>query len=114
MSAKATARTRNKGLCPETRRIDSPAPLLKEEWNQQLTNMRDSNVTNNTAVGNRSKRLLRTREAAEYLSVSSWKLRKLVQDGMLPIVQDSDRAAWRVDLRDLDAFIERNKRLSPM
>lgn len=98
----------------KARRIDSPAPLFKEEWNQQLTNMRDSNVTNHNAVASRSKRLLRTREAAEYLSVSSWKLRKLVQDGLLPIVQDSDGAAWRVDLRDLDAFIERNKRLSPM
>jgi excisionase family DNA binding protein len=75
-------------------------------------------VTQTLAVANRttapSRRLLRTKEAAEYLSVSPWKLRKLVQDGLLPIVQDSDGAAWRVDVRDLDGFIERNKRLRPL
>ena len=48
------------------------------------------------------RRLLRVREAAQYLSVSPWKLRRLVQDGLLPIVQ-----------ADLDAFIERNKRQEP-
>jgi len=61
-----------------------------------------------------AKRLLRVKEAAHYLSVSSWKLRKLVQDGLLPIVQDSEGGAWRVDVRDLDSFIERNKRVEPL
>jgi excisionase family DNA binding protein len=59
------------------------------------------------------KRLLRVKEAAEYLSLSAWKLRQLVQDGLLPVVQSSEGGAWRVDLRDLDAFIERNKRTEP-
>jgi excisionase family DNA binding protein len=57
-----------------------------------------------------AKRLLRIREAAEYLSLSPWKLRRLVQDGQLPLVQACEGGAWRVDVRDLDAFIERNKR----
>jgi len=57
-----------------------------------------------------AKRLLRVREAAEYLSISPWKLRRLIQDGLLPIVQASEGGAWRVDVRDLDVFIERNKR----
>jgi excisionase family DNA binding protein len=57
-----------------------------------------------------AKRLLRVREAAEYLSLSPWKLRRLIQDGRLPIVQASEGGAWRVDVRDLDAFIEQNKR----
>jgi excisionase family DNA binding protein len=61
-----------------------------------------------------TKRLLRVREAAEYLSISPWKLRRLVQDGLLPIVQDRDGGAWRVDVRDLDSFIERNKRTEPL
>jgi excisionase family DNA binding protein len=60
------------------------------------------------------KRLLRVREAAQYLSVSAWKLRRLIQNGLLPIVQESEGAAWRIDLRDLDAFIERNKRVEPL
>ena len=61
-----------------------------------------------------AKRLLRVREAAHYLGVSPWKLRRLVQDGLLPIVQDRDGGAWRVDMRDLDAFIERHKRSEPL
>jgi excisionase family DNA binding protein len=61
-----------------------------------------------------AKRLLRVREAAEYLSLSRWKLRRLVQDGLLPIVQDSEGGSWRVDVRDLDSFIERNKRSEPL
>ena len=61
-----------------------------------------------------AKRLLRTREAAQYLSVSPWKLRRLVQDGLLPVVQAREGGAWRVDVRDLDTFIERNKRVEPL
>ena len=57
-----------------------------------------------------TKRLLRVREAAEYLSISPWKVRRLIQQGLLPVVQASESGAWRVDVRDLDAFIERNKR----
>jgi excisionase family DNA binding protein len=74
---------------------------------QPAPRRRDPNVTRSAPLG---RRLLRTREAAAYLSISPWKLRRLVQDGALPIVQDSEGAAWRVDLRDLDGFIERNKR----
>ena len=60
-----------------------------------------------------AKRLLRTREAAQYLSISPWKLRRLVQDGLLLIVQENEGAAWRIDVRDLDAFVERHKRTEP-
>jgi len=60
------------------------------------------------------KRLLRVRDAAQYLSVSPWKLRRLVQDGLLPIIQHSDGAPWLLDVRDLDSFIERNKRTEPL
>ena len=58
----------------------------------------------------KSKRLLRTRDAAQYLSISSWKLRRLIQDGRLPVVQDCDGSPFLLDVRDLDGFIERNKR----
>ena len=77
-----------------------------------------SAITSSTRVGSESaitrptfaKRLLRVREAAEYLSLSPWKLRRLIQDGHLPIVQSCEGGAWRVDVRDLDSFIDRNKR----
>jgi excisionase family DNA binding protein len=61
-----------------------------------------------------AKRLLRTREAAQYLSISPWKLRRLIQDGLLPIVQENEGTAWRIDVRDLDAFVERHKRTEPL
>jgi len=57
-----------------------------------------------------AKRLLRVSEAAEYLRFSPWKIRRLIQEGRLPVVQASEGGAWRVDVRDLDSFIDRNKR----
>ena len=58
----------------------------------------------------RAKRLLRTREAAEYLSVSKWKLRSMVADGQLPVVQADDSSPFLFDIRDLDNWAERHKR----
>lgn len=55
------------------------------------------------------RRLLRLKEAAEYVSLSPWKLRKLVQDGHLPVVKYGENAPWLLDLRDLDGWVERHK-----
>ena len=46
-------------------------------------------------------RLLRTKEAAAYLSVSEWKLRLLIQDEIIPVVQDQRGGPFLLDLRDL-------------
>jgi excisionase family DNA binding protein len=51
-------------------------------------------------------RLLRTKQAAQYLSVSPWTLRKLAQDGKLPLIAEG---AWRFDRVDLDKYVEQNK-----
>jgi excisionase family DNA binding protein len=56
-----------------------------------------------------SRRLLRLKEAARYIALSPWKLRKLVQDGQLPIVKYGENAPWLLDLRDLDGWVERHK-----
>jgi excisionase family DNA binding protein len=56
-------------------------------------------------------RLLRTKPAANYLGIAPKKLRRLVQDGRLPVVEDGDGAPWRFDIRDLDAYVERSKKL---
>jgi excisionase family DNA binding protein len=56
-----------------------------------------------------SRRLLRLKEAAQYVSLSPWKLRKLVQDGQLPIVKYGENTPWLLDLRDLDGWVERHK-----
>jgi hypothetical protein len=55
------------------------------------------------------KRLLRTKEAAQYLGMSPGKLRWLTQCGELPIIQHDERAPWLYDLRDLDSHIEKSK-----
>jgi excisionase family DNA binding protein len=62
--------------------------------------------TNN---GNSSRRLLKVKQAAEYLSISPWTLRKLVQSQQLRIVKLDDRGPWLLDIRDLDHFIEGRK-----
>jgi excisionase family DNA binding protein len=84
--------------------------------------MRDCNVTKSPGAAipnwkgkspNPSRRLLRLKVAAEYLSLSPWKLRSLIQDGRLPVVQDSEGSPFLLDVRDLDGYVERNKRATP-
>ncbi len=57
-------------------------------------------------------RLLRTSEAARYLNVSPWKLRKLVHDEQLPVIDGAESvgANWLFDRLDLDRWIEQQKR----
>jgi excisionase family DNA binding protein len=57
------------------------------------------------------RRLLKTKEAAYYLGISTWKVRKLVLDRKLPCVIDSANSPWLFDIRDLDAYIETNKHM---
>jgi len=56
-----------------------------------------------------TRRLLRLKEAAQYVSLSPWKLRKLVQDGQLPVVKYGENTPWLLDMRDLDGWVERHK-----
>jgi excisionase family DNA binding protein len=84
--------------------------------------MRDYNVTNSEPVnfpirrkiGIPNRRLLRLKAAAEYLSLSPWKVRSLIQAGRLPVVQDGEGSPFLLDVRDLDVYVERNKRLTPL
>ena len=55
------------------------------------------------------RRLLRVRPASEYLSISTGKLRALVQRGELPVIKDGGGGPWLVDVRDLDLWVERQK-----
>lgn len=59
----------------------------------------------------KARRLLPTRDAAAYLSVSPWQLRNLVHTGQIPVVQHAEGGRFLLDVRDLDAWIERNKRM---
>jgi excisionase family DNA binding protein len=54
-----------------------------------------------------TKRLLKTAQAAEYLSCSPWKLRELVRDEKIPhVILGEDDSVWRFDVLDLDKFID--------
>ena len=57
------------------------------------------------------RRLLRIAEAAEYLHLSPWTLRGLVQRGELPIIKlvENGHSPWLFDIRDLDDWITRTK-----
>ena len=59
------------------------------------------------------RRLIRTKEAASYLSMSDWKLRRLIQEGTFPVVQDHEGGPFLLDVRDLDGYVENHKRLIP-
>jgi hypothetical protein len=63
----------------------------------------------NKAADNPGRRLLKVRQAAIYLSISPWSLRRLVQTQQLRIVRLEDRGPWLLDVRDLDQFIETRK-----
>ena len=57
-------------------------------------------------------RLVKTKQAAEYLAISEWKLRNLVQLGLIPYIEDGGGTSpWRFDVRDLDAYVERSRRV---
>ncbi len=56
-----------------------------------------------------SRRLLRLKPAAEYLSLSPGKLRALIQASEIPLVKYGENAPWLIDVRDLDSWIERSK-----
>lgn len=52
--------------------------------------------------------LITIRQAAERLSVSTKTIYRRIKDGSLPVVKISEKD-YRIDERDLDAFIQRLK-----
>jgi len=52
------------------------------------------------------------RPASEYLSISPATLRVIVQREGLPVIRlaEGGHAPWLLDIRDLDAWVERTKR----
>jgi excisionase family DNA binding protein len=60
------------------------------------------------------KRLLRLKDAAVYLSLSPWKLRRLVWERRLPVVQDGEGSPFLFDQSDLDSYVESHKRSFPI
>ena len=61
------------------------------------------------SADNPGRRLLKVKQAAEYLSISPRTLRGLVQAQELRIVKLGNRGPWLLDVQDLDQFIEARK-----
>lgn len=59
------------------------------------------------------RRVMRVRDAAAYLGISTRQVRTLVQNRELPVVRlfQNDHSPWTLDQRDLDLLIERRKEL---
>jgi len=54
-------------------------------------------------------RLLRLKSAADYLSLSTWTLRAIIQRGEIPIIKYGNNAPWLIDIRDLDSWVDRHR-----
>jgi excisionase family DNA binding protein len=57
-----------------------------------------------------ARRMLKLKAAAEYLGVSTWTLRRILRSSEIPYVQRGEGNIL-LDVRDVDAYIEKNKRL---
>ena len=73
---------------------------------QTAKGLGDANMIEKQPV---SEGLIRSRDAARYLCMSEWLLRKLAHEGKLPYVQITDRSPMLFDRADLRAWIERQK-----
>ena len=61
-------------------------------------------------IGPIKPRVLKTRQAAQYLSISAWKLRNLVQAGEVACIMSDGTSPWLFDIQDLNDWTERHKR----
>jgi excisionase family DNA binding protein len=56
------------------------------------------------------RRLLRMKDAAQYLAMHPWSVRRLVERGELAYVSSGDNtSAWRFDIKDLDRWIDTHR-----
>jgi hypothetical protein len=65
----------------------------------------------NTAQGIDNPRLLPLKDAAQWLGLTVWAMRERIWAGQIPVVQFPGGRKQYIDVRDLEAFIEKNKRL---
>jgi excisionase family DNA binding protein len=64
-----------------------------------------------TRVQINTRRLVRLKQASEYLSLSPWALRRIIQAGEIPIVKVGEGAPWLLDVRDLDSWVDHHKHI---
>jgi len=54
-------------------------------------------------------RLLPLKKAADYIGLTVWALRERIWAGDIPVVKFPGRRKQFIDIKDIEAFIERNK-----
>ena len=65
---------------------------------------------NKTAQGIANPRLLPLKDAADWLGLTVWALRERIWAGQIPVVQFPGGRKQYIDVQDLEAFIQSNKR----
>ena len=79
-----------------------------------LKGMKIQDVSKGEAISTRiPKRLFTIREASTYLGKGVFGVRQMIWQGILPVVRDTNghgnNKKMLIDVRDLDAWIDRNK-----
>jgi len=66
---------------------------------------------NKKAQGISNPRLLPLKDAAQWLGLTVWAMRERIWAGQIPVVQFPGGRKQYVDVQDLEAFIQKNKRV---
>jgi hypothetical protein len=67
-------------------------------------------IENKTAQGIANPRLLPLKDAAQWLGLTVWAMRERIWAGQIPVVQFPGGRKQYIDVRDLEAFIQKNKK----
>ena len=79
-----------------------------------MASKRTGIIKNNKAQGIAnpvSPRLLPLKDAATYLGLTVWAMRERIWAGQIPVVQFPGGRKQYIDIQDLEAFIQSNKRV---
>ena len=79
-----------------------------------MASKRTGIIKNNKAQGIANPigpRLLPLKDAATYLGLTVWAMRERIWAGQIPVVQFPGGRKQYIDIQDLEAFIQRNKRV---
>jgi excisionase family DNA binding protein len=95
-------------------KVSPPSPnaaeIKPERRSQEAAVMGQTGTQQTRPERHLAPRLVRIKEAAVYLGMSTWKLRDLVQQGRLPVIRgEGTYAPWLFDVRDLDDFVNKEK-----
>jgi len=68
-------------------------------------------IKNKKAQGICNPRLLPLKDAASWLGLTVWAMRERIWAGQIPVIQFPGGRKQYIDTQDLEAFIQKNKRI---